>query len=134
MAGVNAPDFRGRALAIATLPGGDSQIVAIGDDGNTWHTIRRANGSWWGWNGPPGVSTAMMGAESVAITGMSNGNSQVLTVGLDGNVHHSTRERSGEWTPFRTAPWPGRAGAFAGDQVAIAGLPDGSSRVVMTTR
>ncbi|MFD5933705.1 hypothetical protein [Streptomyces sp. NPDC060333] len=134
VAGVNAPEFRGRALAIAALPGGDSQIAAIGNDGNIWHTVRRADGGWQGWNGPPGVSTAMMGAESVAITGMSNGNSQVLAVGLDGNVHHSTRERSGEWTPFRTLPWPGRAGAFAGDQVAIAGLPDGSSQVVMTTR
>ncbi|MFD9381206.1 hypothetical protein ACFWBH_37845 [Streptomyces sp. NPDC059999] len=65
---------------------------------------------------------------------MPDGGSQVLAVGLDGNVHHATRGRSGAWTPFQAVPWPGRTGAFAGDQVAIAGLPDGSSQVVMTTR
>ncbi|MFJ4965351.1 hypothetical protein ACIP6P_23350 [Streptomyces sp. NPDC088729] len=134
VAGVNAPDFAGRELSIAALPNGDSQIAAIGNDGNIWHTIRRADGSWQGWNGPAGVSTDMMGASSVAITGMPGGDSQVAAVGLDGNVYHAVRRSGGEWTPFRPVGGAGGAAYVAGDQVGIAGLPDGSSRIVLTTR
>ncbi|MEV7831268.1 hypothetical protein AB0P12_11660 [Streptomyces subrutilus] len=134
VAGVNAPDFRGRALAIAALPGGEGQLVAIGTDGNIWHTVLRADGSLQGWNGPSGVDTPMMGARALAITGLPNGDSRVLAVGLDGNVHHTTRDRGGAWTPFRPLPGRAGAGAFAGDRVALAGLPDGSSQVLMTTR
>ncbi|MCM2425003.1 hypothetical protein [Streptomyces sp. RKAG337] len=132
--GVNAPDFSGSALTIAALPNGDSQIAAIGNDGNVWHTIHRADGAWQGWGAPRGVTTPTMGARSIALTGMPNGDSQLLAVGLDGNVYHTIRGASGDWTAFQPVSGLKGAGTFPGDQVGIAGLPNGSSQVVLTTR
>ncbi|MFF6983828.1 hypothetical protein ACFZAV_40630 [Streptomyces sp. NPDC008343] len=134
VAGVNAPDFSGSALSIAALPGGDSQIVAIGNDGNIWHNTRRADGGWTGWGAPAGVSTDTMGAFAVSITGMIDGDSQVVAVGLDGNVYHAVRHSDGDWTPFQRVPGIRGGGAFAGDQVGIVGLRDGSSQLILTTR
>ncbi|MEW2811129.1 hypothetical protein AB0929_29180 [Streptomyces massasporeus] len=134
VAGVSAPDFAGPALSVAALPNGDAQIAAIGNDGNIWHTIHRADGTWTGWGAPAGVNTATMGATAVSITGLPNGDSQIAAVGLDGDVHHAVRHGDGGWTPFRPVAGIRGAGAFAGDQVGIAGLPDGSSRLVLTTR
>ncbi|MGW1857323.1 hypothetical protein [Streptomyces collinus] len=132
--GVNAADFRGRALSIAALPNGDAQIAAIGEDGNIWHTIHRADGDWTDWGAPAGVTTPAMGASAVALTGMPNGDSQVVAVGLDGNVYHAVRAHGGDWTPFRRVAGVRGADSFAGDQVAIAGLPDGSAQLLLTTR
>ncbi|MFF4983921.1 hypothetical protein ACFY3O_28235 [Streptomyces sp. NPDC001046] len=132
--GVNAADFAGPALSIAALPNGDAQIAAIGNDGNIWHTVHRADGTWTDWGAPTGVNTAAMGATAVSITGLPNGDSQIAAVGRDGNVHHAVRHRAGDWTPFRPIGGLRGAGTFAADQVGIAGLPDGSSRLVLTTR
>ncbi|MFD7086918.1 hypothetical protein ACFV94_03690 [Streptomyces sp. NPDC059896] len=132
--GVNASGFVGRALTIAALPNGDTQIAAIGNDGNIWHTIRLAKGGWTGWNGPAGVSTPMMGASEISLTSTPDGDSQMLAVGLDGNVYHTVRARNGDWTPFRPVGGIKGAGTLAGDQVGIAGMPDGSSQVILTTR
>ncbi|MET9596270.1 hypothetical protein [Streptomyces sp. NPDC006459] len=134
VAGVGAPDFRGSAPAIAALPGGDSQIAAIGLDGNVWHTVLRADGTRQGWSGPPGVSTARMGAGAIALTGLPDGNSRLLAVGLDGNVWHTLRDGQGAWAPWRPVPGPKGAGSFPGDRVALAGRPDGSTRLLVTTR
>ncbi|MFC9648736.1 MULTISPECIES: hypothetical protein [unclassified Streptomyces] len=134
VAGVNAPDFQGPALSIAALPNGDSQIAAIGIDGNIWHTIHRADGGWSGWGLPAGVSGGGMGASTVSLTGMPDGSVQVAAVGHDGDVYHAERFSSGDWTPFQRVSGIRGAGTFAGDQVGITGLPDGSSRLILTTR
>ncbi|MFF4984007.1 hypothetical protein ACFY3O_28680 [Streptomyces sp. NPDC001046] len=132
--GVDAADFAGSTLSIAARPNGDAQIAAIGNDGNIWHTVHRADGRWTDWGAPAGVSTDTMGASTVAITGLPNGDSQVAAVGLDGNVYHDVRDSGGDWTPFRPVGGIKGAGTFAGDQAGITGLPDGSSRLVLTTR
>jgi hypothetical protein len=129
--GVNAPDFQGHALAIAAMPDGDSQIAAIGNDGNVWTITHRADGSWDDWSTPKGVSTQAMGASAVALTGMPDGTSQMLAVGLDGNVYHTVRGSSG-FAPFRQIGGVRGAAAFAGDQLGIAGMPDGSAQVMLT--
>ncbi|MFE7569076.1 hypothetical protein ACFU76_19290 [Streptomyces sp. NPDC057539] len=134
VAGVNAPDFQGSALSIAALPNGDSQIAAIGIDGNIWHTIHRADGGWSGWGAPAGVSGGAMEASAVALAGMPDHSVQVAAVGPDGDVYHSVRLSDGNWTPFQRVSGIRGAGSFAGDQVGIAGLPDGSSQFILTTR
>ncbi|MFI9645711.1 hypothetical protein ACIHAA_05350 [Streptomyces sp. NPDC052040] len=131
--GVNAADFQGHGPAIAALPDGDSQIAAIGNDGNIWVTTHRADGSWADWFTPRGVSTQAMGATAVALTGMPDGTSQILAVGLDGNVYHSVRGSDG-FAPFRPLGGLRGAAAFPGDQVSIAGMPDGSAQVLLTSR
>ncbi|MFF7176950.1 hypothetical protein [Streptomyces sp. NPDC008121] len=134
VAGVNAPDFAGPALSIAALPNGDSQIAAIGNDGNIWHTLRRGDGTWSGWGTPAGVSGGAMGASAVALTGLPDGSAQVAAVGRDGYVHHAARHADGGWTPFLRVGGVRGAAGFAGDQVGIAGLPDGSTRLLLTAR
>ncbi|MGM9335854.1 hypothetical protein ACTAFV_28310 [Streptomyces murinus] len=134
VSGVGAPDFAGPALSIAALPDGDSQIAAIGLDGHVWHNVHRADGSWTGWTSPSGPAGGPMGASAVAVAGLPDGDSQLVAVGLDGNVYHAVRGRDGDWTPFRAVAGLRGAGTFAGDQVGIAGLPDGSSRLLLTSR
>ncbi|WP_167739861.1 hypothetical protein [Streptomyces griseofuscus] len=134
VSGVGAPDFAGPALSIAALPDGDSQIAAIGLDGNVWHNVHRADGSWTGWDSPAGPAGGPMGASAVAVAGLPDGDSQLVAVGLDGNVYHAVRDRDGKWTPFRAVAGLRGAGTFAGDQVGVVGLPDGSSRLLLTSR
>ncbi|MFE3993540.1 hypothetical protein ACFXPW_17910 [Streptomyces goshikiensis] len=132
--GVNAPDFQGSDLAIATLPGGDTQIAAIGNDGNIWNLTRRSSGAWGTWDGPAGISTPMMGATALSVAGMSDGTTQLAAVGLDGNVYHSVRHPGGDWDPLRPVHGLGGANAFAGDRVSITANADGSSRLLVSTR
>ncbi|MFC8096758.1 hypothetical protein [Streptomyces sp. NPDC057301] len=65
---------------------------------------------------------------------MPNGDSQVAAVGLDGRVFHAVRARSGEWTPFHPVRGIRGTGTFPGNQVAVTGLPDGSTRLLLSTR
>jgi hypothetical protein len=69
------------AVAIAGLPDGSSQVLAIGNDGNAYHDIRFASGSWSGFSavqGPYGSST--FPSQRVGIAGMPDGSSQILDV------------------------------------------------------
>ncbi|MFF4704685.1 hypothetical protein ACWC4D_23740 [Streptomyces sp. NPDC001288] len=129
--GVNALEFQGHDLAIAALPDGSSEIAAIGNDGNIWTLTHGADGSWGDWSAPKGVSTQTMGATALALTGLPDGTSQMLAVGLDGNVYHTVRSSTG-FAPFRPLRGVRGADGFAGDQVGIAGLRDGSAQVMMT--
>ncbi|MFF6984736.1 hypothetical protein ACFZAV_45625 [Streptomyces sp. NPDC008343] len=131
VSGVDAPD--GSALSIAALPNGDSQIAAIGNDGNVWHTMRRVDGRWTGWGAPAGASGEVMRASALAITGLPDGSTQVAAVGHDGYGYHCERFSDGGWSPFRRVGGIRGATAFAGEQVGIAGLPDGSSQLLLTT-
>ncbi|MFI8341814.1 hypothetical protein ACIF8W_17310 [Streptomyces sp. NPDC085639] len=70
----------------------------------------------------------------VALTALPDGNSRLLAVGLDGNVWHTLRDGRGAWEPWCPVPGPKGAGSFPGDRVALAGRPDGSARLLVTTR
>lgn len=129
--GVHTANFQGKALSVAAMPNGDAQIAAVGRDGNVWYNIHRADGTWEGWGAPEGVSTVTMGASDVAITGLPDGSSQILAVGLDGNAYHTVRHADGIWNYF--AAIPGIRGDFVASQVSIAGMPNGSSRTLLTT-
>ncbi|MGW4803335.1 hypothetical protein [Kitasatospora sp. NPDC004272] len=124
-----APTMRAKEVAITALPDGSSQVAVIGSDGNVYHEIRRANGSWTGFAPLNGVGTPTMQASKVAITGLPDGTSQVVAVGNDGNVYHEIRLTSGSWTGF--APLDGLSGAPAmqASAVAVAGLSDGTTKV-----
>ncbi|MEV8533803.1 CehA/McbA family metallohydrolase [Streptomyces sp. NPDC051211] len=131
LAGFNgAPAFAGPALAITGMPDGASQVLAIGLDGMVYHTIRRPDGSWTGFQPPRGVTTPTMGASAVDIAGMPDGSAQVVAVGRDGNVWHQIRRPDGSWTGFARMPGPNGRDPFPAGQARITALRDGTAHVL----
>ncbi|MFJ9844788.1 glycoside hydrolase domain-containing protein [Kitasatospora sp. NPDC101155] len=128
--GVGTPTMAAGDVAIAGLPDGSAQVLAVGNDGNVYHETRFANGSWSGFAPLPGVNSSRMAASRVAITGLPDGSSQVAVVGGDGNVYHESRFTDGNWSGFAALPGNGTP-TTAARSVGIAGLPDGSSQVAV---
>ncbi|WP_159394259.1 hypothetical protein [Streptomyces sp. NRRL S-495] len=50
----------------------------------------------------------------------------------DGNAYHKTRFANGNWSGFGAVQGPYGASVFPAQRAAIAGLPDGSSQLVIT--
>ncbi|MFE2553115.1 hypothetical protein ACFXGI_31900 [Streptomyces sp. NPDC059355] len=121
-------------LSAAGTADGSARFLADGEDGRMRLGSRRADGSWTGRAVIAGVGAPDFRGPALAIAALPGGESRIAAIGLDGNVRHTVRGRGGDWTPFRPVPGPKGSGSFAGDQVAIAGLPDGSARLLVTTR
>ncbi|MFE6746192.1 glycoside hydrolase domain-containing protein [Kitasatospora purpeofusca] len=130
--GVTTPQMAAGRVALAGLPDGSSQVLAIGGDGNLYHETRFADGNWSGWAALPGNGTPTMAARTVGIAGLPDGSSQVAVVGGDGNTYHKTRFANGNWSGFGAVQGPYGASVFPAQRAAIAGLPDGSSQLVVT--
>ena len=129
-----AAAFTGSALAVAAMPDGSTQILAVDEEGTVWHTVHGPDGSWQPWQGLPGPAGAPMKATSVAITGLPDGSSQILVVGDDGNTYHNVRSPQGTWQGFQPVSGIDGAPTLPSTTVAIAGLPDGSTQSLITTR
>lgn len=122
----------GTAVAVAGLPDGSAQVSIVGTDGNVYHRVRHPNGSWTEFSPLRNTDSSQIAKGSaVAIAGLPDGSSQMLIVSLDGSVLHSVRQASGHWSTFRGLNGMGTTGAAKGTAVAIAGLPDGSSQVLI---
>jgi hypothetical protein len=134
VAGYNgAARFAGTKVAIAAMPDGSSQMLGIGTDGNVYHNIRTATGSWQGWQPVAGYNgSARFAGSSAAITGMPNGTSQMLAIGIDGNVYHDIRTATGSWQGWQPVAGYNGAAHFSGAKVAIAGMPNGTSQLLAT--
>ena len=79
-------------MSLTGFPNGSSQIVATGIDGDIYHNTRAANRVWAGWEPLDGANGASrFSATAVPLTGMSDGSSQVVAVGLDDSVYHDIR-------------------------------------------
>ncbi|MEU1285644.1 glycoside hydrolase domain-containing protein [Kitasatospora sp. NPDC005856] len=128
--GVGTPTMGASDVAIAALPDGSAQVLAVGNDGNVYHETRFANGSWSGFAPLPGVNSSRMAASRVSITGLPDGSSQVLVIGSDVNIYHEARFADGNWSGFAALPGGGTP-TMAARAVGIAGLPDGSSQVAV---
>ncbi|BFV56767.1 hypothetical protein KCMC57_up18710 [Kitasatospora sp. CMC57] len=127
--GIGTSTMQARKVAIAGLPDGTSQVLAIGNDGNVYHQTRLTSGSWTGFAPLNGIGTPTMQAREVAIAGLPDGTSQVTVIGNDGNIYHETRLTNGSWTGF--APLNGiGTSTMQARAVAITGLPDGTSQVL----
>ncbi|MER8188556.1 transglycosylase family protein [Kitasatospora sp. NPDC094015] len=125
VAGLGSATFQAKDVAIAGLPNGDSQLVAVGADGKIYHNTRFASGTWQGWAPLDGYGGAAgFQAGSVAITGMPNGDTQLLAVGNDGIAYHNARYSSGSWQGWWST-------GFGAQKVAIAGMPDGGAQMVI---
>ncbi|MEU8976868.1 glycoside hydrolase domain-containing protein [Streptomyces monashensis] len=120
-----AGTFTASSVAVAGMPGGSSQVVAVGNDGKVYHNIRHVDGTWQGWR-PLGFA-----AKQVSIAAMPNGSAQVLAEAPDGTLYHNIRfTPSGTWQGWRALAGFEGAATFKAGSAAIAGLPDGSSQVV----
>ncbi len=125
VAGFGADTFQAKDIAVAGMPNGDTQLLAVGNDGKIYHNARFAAGTWQGWGAVAGYGGAAgFQAGSLAITGMSNGDAQMLAVGNDGQVYHNARYSSGSWQGWWNT-------AFSGRKVSIAGMPDGGAQMVV---
>lgn len=120
-----ATRFAARSVAVAGMPGGSAQLVAVGNDGNAYHNIRYANGTWQGW-GPLNFA-----ASQVAIAAMPDRSAQVLAMAPDGTLYHNIRfTPSGSWQGFRALLGYAGGSTFQARAAAITGLPDGSAQLV----
>ncbi|MCB5178830.1 CehA/McbA family metallohydrolase [Streptomyces antimicrobicus] len=121
-------------VAIAALPDGSAQLVGYGTDGAMYHCVRGRDGAWSGWQRVGGAhGAATFSGPALAITGMPDGSSQVLAIGLDGMVHHQLRRPDGSWTGFRQ-PRGVTTATMAASAIGIAGMPDGSAQIAAVGR
>ncbi|GHI88088.1 transglycosylase family protein [Streptomyces xanthophaeus] len=116
-----AANFQAGSIAIAGLPNGDSQLMAVGNDGKPYHNVRFASGSWQGW----GVVDGITSPTSVAITGMPNGDAQLLATAQGGATYHNVRFAGGSWQGW------GNTGQGS-QKVALAGMPNGDAQMLVT--
>ncbi|RSM50858.1 hypothetical protein DMA12_01580 [Amycolatopsis balhimycina DSM 5908] len=120
-----AATFSAPSVAVAGMPGGSAQVVAVGNDGKVYHTIRRTDGTWTGW------SPLNFTAKRVSIAAMPDGSSQVLAEAPDGTLYHNVRYTpSGSWQGFRALAGFGSAATFQAGSAAVAGMPDGSAQFI----
>ena len=127
-----AGSFQGDALGIAATRDGDAQLVAIGLDGNVWHDVWAADGTWSGWGEVQGVGGAgSFQATSVAIAGSSASNdTQIVAVGNDGNLYHNIRYATKNWQGWGEVQGANGAATFSASTVAITGMPNGDAQLV----
>ncbi|MFH9799195.1 MULTISPECIES: CehA/McbA family metallohydrolase [Streptomyces] len=117
-------------VAITAMPDGSAQLLSYGTDGAMYHCVRGRSGTWTPWGRLAGHNgAATFAGPALAITGMSDGSSQVLAIGIDGIVYHQLRRPDGSWTGFR-APRGVTTATMGASAIGIAGTPDGSAHVV----
>lgn len=65
--------MRATGVALTGLPDGSAQLLAVGMDGNAWHTVRSAGGTWAGFGAVRGPWGRVLGATGVKIAGLPDG-------------------------------------------------------------
>ncbi|WP_163566945.1 hypothetical protein [Fodinicola feengrottensis] len=120
------------SVSVAGMKDGSAQVVIVGSDDRVYHQVRYRDGSWSGFAGLPGIGTTLpAGAKKVAIAGLPDGSSQVLIIGTDDRVYHEVRYPNGNWSGFAQIPGIGAANFMTAQAISIAGMPDGSSQVLV---
>lgn len=133
-----APTFAAARVAMAGFADGSTQVIAIGDDGNLYHTIRFATpgNPWQQWLPTQGVGGATyFDARSVAVAAINttdthNGELHMAAIGDDGNLYYDIRFPDGSWQGWDPLPGAGDAPRFSASDVAMTSLPDGSVQVI----
>ncbi|MEU9704456.1 hypothetical protein [Streptomyces sp. NPDC047981] len=127
-----SPEFAGGERAVAAMPDGSLQLLAYGLDNRMYHNIRFTNGTWQGWNrvNSDAVDQRFNGGP-LAAAGTPDGTMHAVAVDRDGNLLHTLRRPGGSW---QEAGWAGVADGtgqvFKAKDVAVAGLPDNSVKVL----
>jgi hypothetical protein len=118
--------------AVACAGVGDAlQVVGLGGDGQLWHTIRNADGSWTPQFGSiESQEQNNPGPFSAVTCGGVGASLQVVGVGSDGELWCTTRNQDGSWTPQfvliqaqnNPAPFTAVACAGVGYALQVVGL------------
>jgi hypothetical protein len=126
--------FNGSDPSITGMPDGSSQIIETGDDGNLYHNIRYANGTWQGWAPVEGVGGSKYLSDAFSsITGMPDGSSQIIaTLAGTNETYHNIRYANGSWQGWARVEGNGASSYFVGFYPSITGMPDGSSQLIET--
>jgi hypothetical protein len=66
--GINTSNMAATSVSITGDPDGSAQLVAVGNDGDVYHEVRQASGSWTGFQPVTGVGTPKMAASTVSIS------------------------------------------------------------------
>ncbi|HEY4460799.1 MAG TPA: glycoside hydrolase domain-containing protein [Pseudonocardiaceae bacterium] len=127
-----AGTFSASTVAISAMSNGDAQVIAVGNDGFIYDTVRyAASGNWQDWIRLSGAGGAdAFAASAIAIGTMTNDDAQILAVGNDGDVYRMTRLASTSFTDWAAVPGANGASAFAARRVAITGESTGSAYLV----
>ncbi|MEW1616183.1 MULTISPECIES: hypothetical protein [unclassified Streptomyces] len=70
--------MRGSAVAMTALRDGSVQVAGVGIDGNTYHSIRAADGRWSVFGAVRGLYGNGLGATGLSITALPNGSTYLL--------------------------------------------------------
>jgi hypothetical protein len=111
------------AVACGSDDGQVLQVVGVGSDGNLWHTLRNADGSWQADFGQvEGVVSG--GPARFAAVGCAGaaGVLQVVGVGSDGKLWHTLRNNNGSWQ----ADFGGVEGVVSGGPASFTAVACGS--------
>lgn len=139
LAGVGgAPTFAASRVAVGGFADGSLQAIAIGNDGNLYHTIRNKDGSWQSWNPTAGAGGApTFQASSIAVAAINdpsdtvhNGDLDVAAVGNDGLLYFNIRYRDGNWQGWQPTAGAYGAPTFAAKGVAMTGMPDDTMQII----
>ena len=101
-----------------------THFVALGDDGQLYHTIRNEDGSWQTAFGAlqGQVGGGPSGFRSVGCAG-TGASLQVVGVGADGHLYHTIRNPDGSWqNPYGSLSTVVAAGPSAFTQVGCVGI------------
>ncbi|MBW5483128.1 CHAP domain-containing protein [Streptomyces bambusae] len=108
---------------------GDTHVLAVGNDGRLYHTIRFADRTWAGFGDASWAAAAP--GNITQVSAVSIGADLHVAVVADGTVHHSVRRADGTWTPFGTVGRPGGAAvkkvvvAASGSELQMVALSEG---------
>ncbi|MFD3699018.1 CHAP domain-containing protein [Streptomyces sp. NPDC058646] len=120
-----------KKISAAPMPDGSMQVLIVGNDGNVYHSIRSVQGEWQAWNAVSGVGTdATLQAANISVAGMPNGDAQFLATTADGTVHHNIRTVAGHWQGWAKVAGFGGAPSFAASSIAITGMPNGDTQML----
>ncbi len=129
-----ASSFAVRHAAAAGLPNGSVRVLVTDPrKGYVYANTHNADGSWAGWQPLAGLGSGQVSAYNVAIAGLPDGSSQIALMN-GGAIYHEVRSANGVDSGFQALPGVGGASTFDGWQVAITGMPDGSTQIIATDK
>lgn len=119
-----ASTFVASGVAAVSLPDGNSELAAIGDDFNAYD-VKGYSGNWSGWQPVPSFQGENV--DTVGIGASASGNVQIIIDTYDNAMSIDTQDPEGDWSGWNQLQV--NPCAFIRD-ATITGMPDGSSQIL----
>ncbi|SDJ04116.1 hypothetical protein SAMN04488074_101351 [Lentzea albidocapillata subsp. violacea] len=121
-----AAHFQAGEVSISGQVNGAVQVIATGNDGLIYHTIRNndVSGTWQQWNPVAGrAGSPFFQASALAAAANANGDTQMTAIGIDGLVYHNIRKADTTWQGWNRIAGFNGAGEMAASTLALAARP-----------